>query len=755
MRKILTRLFETTWWVPLLYLVLNHHAVRGHVVFYHDTRDGLAAFKFALLSPTLIPAYWNWLDMTGVPFWLDMGWFRVQDPLMWLPLLVLKALPFGIEHKFNLYMLFRIFLLGVGLGLLFKEFRFQTFVRNACVAMVLFGGLGQVFFPSVGMLDTTFGLTFLLYFGIRFFKTRNALFALLWSAFFVHATLSYHILYIICVLGITFLLSLGFIRGATKEVFEALKSNVASLVVVAMICGASLASVFLATKQKNLTPILRNIPFNSTVSPDGICMTPGLQYGNSIYSWENMTHKSSECGTDFYCAELSPSDLMSLVRYERVWETNCFITFLGLISVLVGVFFVRTRLFWLTLTMTVFSLLCGLGHHTPFYPFFQGVLPIPGWVRHTEFFTPFFVVGLILMAGQALTHLLMLVDKSGWLTNRRKIAGGVFLAGYFSVLASQVVTPGLAEKRFLLVLGGMALLTIYLLRKKAYAPLLVSLALGEGVLLYIKVAHFYRLQPDPLRTIISETMPTEFRSRQYRVLNLDYGPRWFDGVVAGTATAFEGGDNFTQGDKDTLNFLNIPSFSVSGYLEARLAYADNLKASKKVFGVSPEPVFRLYPTDHIEILSQDRALNARQINEDKLLLDPSKTVLPVPGSSPSPTGESTPLRVQGNELTLAAHTSAPGWAYLSLPYAIIDEVTLDGRPISFQPAQDFGIAFPLPAGQSHLVIHPDTSTARVVYALYYGSYLTVGLCIVGVLLAQLRRLFSLFRFRTRPGLFNT
>lgn len=664
----------SVWLVPLLFLVLNYNVVLGRSVFSHDTADGLAAFKFVLLGKSFFPPYWNWLDVTGLPFWLDMGWFRAQDPLMWLPMTLLRRLPLRVEHAFNLFLLVRMVMVGFGLALLFREFRFSPFLRNACVGMVLFGGLGHVFFRSVGMLDTIFGMVFLLFWGIRFLRTEKAGYAVLWGFFFVHSTLSYHIIFTMLVLGFTLLLWCLFNPAFLKSLGAIVLRNSPVLAVVLVMVVSSLASVLAATKQQGIVPLLRSTVMGSTVSSDGFALSPKLIKGNNILSRDRLSQKISDCGVSMNCAVLTQADLETLVKYEPR-EANAYITYGGLFAAVASLFFLRTPLFWVTCGATLFSLLCGLGMQTPFYPALQIVIPVTQWVRHTEFFLPIFVLGLVLMAGQFGMWLQARLEKLSWLP-----------------------------------------------------MLFLALVLTEGFVYHHKVGKTY-LRDFNTKSPVSQELIFTFSTRAYRV-HRQWMPRWFEGVLTGRATALEGSTKFRTASDDILRFQNIPSFVGTDYLKARLDYSSDLDALKVVFGIIPQPVFRWYPQSSISLPGGERVADVQLVRTGRLILDnpPSSTsgaVSPMDALPPL-----TPVRIEGDNLVVRPNVPAKGWGYLAIAHSLVQDVFVDQQRVDFYRAQKFGIAFPLERGNSRVEIRPDLSTAHSVKVLYYGSYLLGGIALL-------------------------
>lgn len=379
--KALSRLLSWPFLVPLLFLLFHHGVFRGVVAFSHDAGDGLAAYKFFSFPPR----YWNWLENTGQPFWLDMAWFRLQDPLWWPLLALCKALPFGTFTGFQVFLLVRIAILGVGIALLFERLGARGVAKQLGVAMALFGSVGANLFAQFGLFDLAFTFVFGLYFLLRGS----------WPGFavvLISATQSYLLLLLFPFLLIAAL-------ALRRKLWRA------EVLVTVAVVSLALGSTLVAVRQTGLLPILRTLRYHSVVDETGRNLTKGSDFGRNVFDTAALANRET-CHEAKFCSESSWSWLGDLFKPSQSGaHYTSYLTVTGLLLAWIGFCLVPWRGRAIVASFAGFSFLLSLGSKTPLWGSLQAAFPFLHYVRHTHHLMSLSVLALILAASVALTQI--------------------------------------------------------------------------------------------------------------------------------------------------------------------------------------------------------------------------------------------------------------------------------------------------------------------------------------------------------------
>ncbi len=381
--RSLAKFFYSPYLVPFLFLLFHYGVFTGIEGFSHDAGDGLAAFKFFSFPPR----YWNWMENTGQPFWLDMAWFRVQDPLWWPLLALCKALPLGTLAAFHTFLLLRIAVLGVGIGLLFRDFGARGMARQLGVALALFGSFGANLFAQFGLFDL--GFTFV--FGLYFFR-RRSWWAL--TAVFVSATQSY-----------TALLLFPFALVAALRYHRVLRAHWREVGTGLVVVSLAAASSFVAVREEGLLPILRSLRYHSTVDETGRNLTRGSDFGKSVFD-KAALDSTKTCHTEKFCSESSWSWLVDLFSPKQDGKHYAsYLTVTGLLAALLGLILMPWRGRVAVGVFALLSFLLSLGSKTPLWGLTQTLFPFLYVVRHTHHLMSLTVLALCFAAAMALTQI--------------------------------------------------------------------------------------------------------------------------------------------------------------------------------------------------------------------------------------------------------------------------------------------------------------------------------------------------------------
>lgn len=152
-----------------LFFLIYYKLLIGKEIFIHDSIIWYGQFHYYLES--LINGYipfWNPYLITGTPFYPDISFARVLDPLILLPILFVKVLGIDTLTSFTYFCLLEssIFVIGA-----FYLFKYITGCRNSALIAsgVLLFSVASTMFRQVGVIAVSFLTPFALYFLLLFF----------------------------------------------------------------------------------------------------------------------------------------------------------------------------------------------------------------------------------------------------------------------------------------------------------------------------------------------------------------------------------------------------------------------------------------------------------------------------------------------------------------------------------------------------------------------------------------------------------
>ena len=672
----MARFFRSKYFVPALFFLLNWKIWLGTHGFVHDTGDGIAAFKFA----SFLPKYWNWFEAAGQPYWYDLA--RLQDPVSWLLIFPLKLLPLGTFTAYGIFILLRICVLGVGIGLLVDSLGFNWRARNLGVFVALFGSLAAGIYEQIGMLDLALPFVFISWCLIRLAQTDKGVYLAGIGVVLIHGSIGYHLVMLTPGLLIAGIGAAIFFRPQFFSLFRALKRRALGLATLAVGTGFLFASLLATTHENGLLPMTRNMHYNSVLDVHGKNLNGGVYGGRNIFDTTRFATANSDCHKSMQCSEYYPEYLITLFTSSAAGFPigNEFILFIGRVALLLGLlalFGARRKLCYVLWAEVGMAFLLSLGTQTFVWPLAQRAFPLMGYVRHTHFFSGFMVLGLI----------------------------GLFCIGY-EFIESRVPS----------------------LRK-----MLVTLIIFEGLLFHFRQGVPAQMSlPQGLKALVSPSLPAEIVSREVRAFNPYAIPQTSAGTAYGRPTALEPvkSDAWRPPRVGELDDFDIrwmgfvTPFMLKHTVKTRLFLSSNPEAFKRAFGVRPYSVLSLHPWKDVQFMEPDADRGLAKIANGKILV--SKGLRAFRQSSNGEPMFDLPLRIQGENLAAEVNAPASMVAYLSLSYPHISGVFVDGKSTEFFKSNLFGLAFALPAGVHSIVIRPEMGTAYNVFLLFYvGSFLLI------------------------------
>lgn len=670
-----TKLLTSPFLVPAIYFLALWPIWLGWSTFGHDTADGLSAFKWAQFPPV----YWNWLESGGHPFWFDMAFFRTSEPLAWLAIFPLKLLPISTITAYNIYALLRIVLLGVGASLLLRSLHFSWWVTHLGTCVVLFGSLGTSAFEQSGVLDLTIPFVFICWCLVRLGQTGKSRYVVGAGLATMHGVMSYHLLFAVPVFFIMAVLGVIFFRS---EFYTLVRAAVARWKVVLLmgVCVALVAaSHFVAVKEKGLLPLARTLLYNSFVNKHGKNLNlQGGYAGSNVFQKRDLSTDVDNCHKTMHCSEYAPKWLPSFVLWPKApygsdhWaEYTGFIGRAALILALAGLWFTRAKLGGFLGALAVATFFLSLGSQGGLWPFLREFLPGMKYVRHTHSLLGVFVLLLV----------------------------GLFCLG--------IERAG---------------------RDRRWRMALVLVALGE-------LAYFHAVWARSLlkpiypeqRHYTSLPLPKTLESRALRSYNPYPTPRTGVATAWSLPLATEAvEEKWLKEDAETSpQFLRlfgfVTPFMSEHYLRSRLYLSDNVFAMRKALGVHPNSVFTLHSWSKLNSTARTREEVLTAIRTGEVVAPPEISA-GAPAKADTLPPQNLALEIIGETLAADFESPTDRLAYLSLPFAHISRVLIDGKPVPFHHANVYGIAFGVPAGRHRLFIQPDLSTRNRVFLLFYFGY---------------------------------
>lgn len=682
------RLAQSSFFVPFLFVLANWQIWLGTHSFHHDTGDGLAAFKFA----SFVPRYWNWFESAGQPYWLDVALFRLHDPLAWLLLAPLKALPFTPLVAFGLFILLRIAILGVGVSLLMKALGFSWKIRQLGVALTLFGSIGSGTFEQLGMLDISLPFVYLSWCCLRFAQTKGRRFLAGIGLVVVHCSFGYHLLMLVPVAAAVLLTGTFAFRRELWTFFGDLAGAKLSLAIVAASILLAGASAALSSRQEGFVPILRNTEYSSSMDREGNNLSPTVYRGINLFDSSRLSTANLKCHVNAFCGEYSAKYLsifaVLLPGEIQPWgELTGFLGRMALLLALFGIVFGRRPLNVVATVMVISTFGLSLGGQFPLWPISQKLFPPLAMVRHTHFYLSLIVLSLVVLSCLGMEAL-----------KRRPIpktiAIVVLLAGMaWTYLTTEhlpfFIGPGAWPLTAALLGAGVPMLFVL----KGTRPALGALLIAEILVFHFSYGAIYkRPVSDFQRELINRPLSRTILTRALRFYN-PYGfPRSALGTAFNFPTAVEPVARLVR-SKPANDEVSAEDVRVVGYptpfvlehtLRRRLILADKGEAFKRAFGIRPYGIFSISGKEAI------------------------------------------PMEIEGENLRAVAVADAPTSAYLSVPFPHIAEVLVDGRPVPFTEANAFGLSFNLDSGAHDVLVRPKVATGKKVILLFYlASFLSL------------------------------
>ena len=372
---------------------MNYRLVLGRHTVAFDTGDGLASFRFFKLP---IP-YWNWFEGAGQPFWTELAVYRMQDPLMWPLILLAKNLSPDLIIQFNLYVLFRISLLSVGIYYLFRALNLSRMATQMGTIVATMGSTVSMALYSIGILDLLSAFVGISLFGLLYLQHQSRGFLILLTLMCLHASITYHIVYLLPLfLGVALIF-----REQRIGVFELLRRDFKWILRSVLLIAARLGAQWLAVTDRHLVPLLRSIFYNTEVDAAGkILSADGVGHGRSIF--ENSLKTPVEaCGKLFHCAPHTFQHLKTFLHQGVFWSRTGFVTVVGLLLLLYSLSLFRERRIRVVWGLTLFCFALSLGHHFPFWSLAQSLLPPLQFLRHTGFYVSLYTLFLCLLIAYA------------------------------------------------------------------------------------------------------------------------------------------------------------------------------------------------------------------------------------------------------------------------------------------------------------------------------------------------------------------
>lgn len=375
--------------IPVLFLLYHYKLWTGVQTLAADTGDGIGAFKFF----SILPYYWNWYEAAGQPYWTEMAIYRLQDPLMWPFVLFVKVLPVNPLIQFNLFILLRMGLLGVGFYYLLKTLKCRDFSAQLGTLIAMFGSAIPIMFRSIGALDLLTGFVGLMLFGLKFIQTGKRVYGFLVLLVLLHESITYHILYLVPI-------ALVLLPTYWKHLLPYKKQ----ILIGALIFGAALSAEFLAVKDPSLLPALRSMRYGTWVDAKGKVVQKEVGVGESVLSSDNLKAVAEDCGTRFSCRYYSVNLLKTFLLSDSAWSLTGYISFAGIGLLLISFLFIKRWDFRMLHTIGILTFVLSLGGATPLWGFLQKILPVLGFVRHTGFYFHLFVLVLCCLSALALNE---------------------------------------------------------------------------------------------------------------------------------------------------------------------------------------------------------------------------------------------------------------------------------------------------------------------------------------------------------------
>ena len=698
LRKSIQKFVDSISFIPAVFFLLNLPLCLGLRTFTHDTGDGIAAFKFWTLSPQ----YWNWFESGGQPFWHDLSTFRLHDPLHWPLLLLLKSLPIPTLASFNLFILFRISLIGVGIELLNGALGFSKRTGQLIAFIALFSGLGASIYEQLGMHDIVFPFLFFLWASLKLHQTQQTKYIIALGLVSLHCSMSYHIFYLIPIFFAVFIVCAILKPRELKFFSLTLKSHYRGIITISFATLLALFSMKIATTDPNLLPVLRNMTYGSFVNSSGENITSGFYRGRNLLKQSQLKVSPDECNRTMHCSFYKLNYLKSFLTGSPAFpgiisaEYSGYLGRITLVVALIGLFtsgFLKNVM----LVNLVLSLVLSLGNQTPLWSFVQRVFPPLSYTRHTHFYLAIFSITIL----------------------------GLFAIGF-----ERLRNNPFPKRKTVLCLLSLGIIT-------------------EGLLYHFTEG--FRIQEVTLsgqNELISKPLPEFLTSREFRLSYPASVPRSGAATTFSTPSALESvlyGFGRPPRIKDgELDFVDIQTigfvtpFLLKHTFSSRLLLSTNPNAFKRAFGVFPYGVFTLYPLGSIFTESESSEETLHAIETGKLLIPKSmetwlqsRAVLsPLKSAEPSQlltradfNSEPVPVRLNKDKLVTSVDLKSPQIAYLSLPFPHIRSILIDGVSTPFFQANIFGIAFLLTSGRHKITIIADVARGGIIIQLYYSAFL--------------------------------
>jgi len=735
--KYLERILPSRWFIVFIFCLIQWRILGGLETYTHDTVDSLGIFKFFLQQKSWFPSYWNWLENSGQPFWIEISSNRSANFLFWPLLSSIFKISGNVIIVENYFFISRVIVIGLFFSWILDDLKVHPLARQIALASFFLLSPGTLYFRELGMMDVAFGFTSILFFTLRYFLTGNKIYLFLSGLAQVDSFLSYHFLTNYSVFFIILLLVGCLYPGLFKKLlWDRIKKDyiAVSIVAIALTCAA--VSAFISTKEIDFLPVLRRAMYLSAVNDKGVIVKDPRQV--SIFD-DSLTNSAEDCKTLSRCAVTSFSSLRYFLQIKHAESYALYIGTFALILFIGGIgyccFRPRRDLFF-SISLLVILAFFAMGYNTPIYPLAQKVIFPLAFIRHSLIFNTLFVLVALWIGAQMLT--ILLVNRSPVIDSTRAIkwiVSGLYFASFgWIVFYLNDVDFG---SSILPCLFFYYFIWYYFNRDKKNLAFLALAFIGQDTFFYCRAGapEFKREVPQEMRDIAKSTYS---QSIQYRILNsanyLYDEPRVNMGSFLGVPVATEaGGKPFLENGVTRFGYMEM--FMMKHTVASRLLFSRSETLYNSAFGLYPYGIVRLVPLNQVDnsVRSVDNLLTS--MCHEKLVLGkfawnevlnvsdnvPLSICLENKKVSQETLARNLPVHIDGNNLSFSTTLAEDQYAYLSVPYSIVKQILINGLPTAFEQANFFGVAVKLGPGPSNVEIIPHDSNWKKIYLLFYGS----------------------------------
>lgn len=386
--------------ISLFFFAFFYKLLSGQSLLSHDSIRWYGVYNF--LGDSLLHGifpYWDPYDFCGQPFYYNLGILRFHEPITIFFIFLNKLFSTSILTLYHWEYLARIWFVGLGVYLCFKQINKYVLSNLIVFGVFLFSSFTVTCFRQNGVLYTFFWVPWVIYFLLRLLKNFN-FYNIIGVSFFIGLSLSsYQGVYTLIYLFIFILTLLINNRKFFVSIFKS-KKNLAYIFIGALlIIVLALPLLTVAIEQNKIVPTAR--------LDDKVDITEGVSLSFSSVE-KGGTHSNIADFLELIFPVVVKGYFWGWFPSSGFGLSECFL-YIGLLPLLLAIIGIikpkgNYRINFLITLITIGLLM--LGPKGIVYILLYLIFPPLRLARHMHLFAGFFIFTLFYFVGQGADYIL-------------------------------------------------------------------------------------------------------------------------------------------------------------------------------------------------------------------------------------------------------------------------------------------------------------------------------------------------------------